>query len=61
MGSRETGKKPVTMRRRDSQTDGAFGRETEESLRAGDELNRKIAGQPSQQHLKYTKAKKQNG
>jgi len=61
MGSRETGNKPVNTRRHDSQADGAFGRENVPGTRAGGELNRKVAGQTSQQHSKYTKAKKQNG
>jgi hypothetical protein len=55
MGMRETGRKPVTTRRHDSLTDGAFGREGPENIRSGEELNRKLSGQPSKQHSKYTK------
>lgn len=56
MGSRETGKKPETTRRHDSQADGALGRESEENIRSGEELNRKRSGEPSQQHSKYKHA-----
>jgi len=32
---------------------GAFGRDNPDSMRLGEELNRKISGQPSKQHSKY--------
>jgi hypothetical protein len=53
MGSRETGRKPVSTRRHDSLAAGAFGRETPAEVRSGEELNRKISGEPSKQHSKY--------
>ena len=61
MGSRETGRKPVSTRRHDSLADGAFGRETPAQLRSGEELNRKISGEGSKQHSKYkTRSGKKN-
>jgi hypothetical protein len=62
-GRRETGRKPVSTRRHDSLAAGAFGRDYPEDVRFGAELNRKISGQPSKQHSKYTKrvAKTKNG
>jgi hypothetical protein len=62
-GRRETGKKPVSTRRHDSLAAGAFGRDYPEDIRFGEELNRKIPGQPSKEHSKYTTrvAKNKNG
>jgi hypothetical protein len=57
-GSRETGRKPTSTRRHDSLASGAFGREDPAKVRSGTELNRKISGQPSKQHSKYTRSKK---
>jgi hypothetical protein len=56
-GTRQTGRKPVTTRRHDSLADGAFGRENIEHTRAGEELNRKVVGQASEQHSKYKEKK----
>jgi hypothetical protein len=56
-GRRETGRKPLSTRRHDSLADGAFGFDNPESIRLGDELNRKISGQPSKQHSKYKRRK----
>jgi hypothetical protein len=53
MGKRETARKPVTTRRHDSLAAGAFGRETLDEVRFGDELNRKVSGAHSKQHSKY--------
>lgn len=58
-GQRETGKKPSTTRRNDSHADGAFGHETIDNIRSGEELNRKESGQPSKQHSKYKHEEKQ--
>ena len=52
-GRRETAKKPTSTRRHDSLAAGAFGRDNPDSMRLGEELNRKISGQPSKQHSKY--------
>jgi hypothetical protein len=52
-GKRPTGRKPLTTRRHDSLAPGAFGREQPDQLRAGEELNLKIAGEPSKEHSKY--------
>lgn len=46
-GSRETGKKPTSTRRHDSLAAGASARENPDSMRFGEELNRKISGQRS--------------
>jgi hypothetical protein len=53
MGKRETGRKPIATRRHDSLTAGAFGHESIDQIRFGDELNRKISGTPSKEHSKY--------
>lgn len=58
MGKRVTAKKPVTTRRHDSLAAGAFGRETINDVRFGDELNVKASGAPSKQHSKYKKEEK---
>jgi hypothetical protein len=59
-GQRETGRKQT--RRHDSLAAGAFGRESPENVRFGEELNRKISGAPSKQHSKYKKrAEKSTG
>ena len=55
-GTRETAKKPVFTRRHDSLAAGAFGHENPDELRFGEELNRKISGQPSKEHSKYKKS-----
>jgi hypothetical protein len=62
-GRRETGKKPLSTRRHDSLAAGAFGHEHPEGIRFGEELNRKISGQPSKQHSKYRRRskKRENG
>jgi hypothetical protein len=52
-GRRVTARKPEETRRHDSLAAGAFGREGPENVRAGEELNRKLAGRPSKQHSKY--------
>jgi len=54
-GKRLTGKKPATTRRHDSLADGAFGRENQDNIKVGEQLNRKISGQPSREHSKYTR------
>jgi len=56
MARRETARKPTTTRRHDSMADGAFGQQNPNRIRAGEELNRKISGQPSTQHSKYRRA-----
>jgi hypothetical protein len=61
-GRRETGRKPVSTRRHDSLAAGAFGHQSPDNLRSGEELNRKRSGEPSKQHSKYRAgAEKKNG
>lgn len=60
MGKRETAKKPSTTRRHDSLAAGAFGHESVNDVRFGNELNMKISGVASKQHSKYKKAEKKN-
>ena len=55
-GKRLTGNKPASTRRHDSLADGAFGRENQDNVKSGDQLNRKVSGQPSKQHSKYTRS-----
>jgi len=55
-GKRATGTKPTSVRRHDSQADGAFGRENERP-KTESELNEKISGQPSKKHSDYTEKK----
>ena len=55
-GKRLTGNKPSTTRRHDSLADGAFGRENQDNVKSGDQLNRKVSGKPSKEHSKYTRS-----
>lgn len=61
MGKRVTANKPEVTRRHDSMAAGAFGREGIDSIREGDERNRKISGQPSKQHSKYKREERKTG
>lgn len=42
LGTRETGNRPVTTRRHDSLAAGAFGQDTPENIRSGEQLNRSV-------------------